>query len=47
MMGLRTEESNHGQTAVLDLSLLEAELPALVLAIDEAQGVKVATCHSR
>ena len=40
----RTKESNHSQASVLDLSLLESELTGLILTIDQAQGVKVATC---
>lgn len=38
------EESNHRQTAVLDLSGLQAEGALLVLR-GQLQGVKVATCR--
>lgn len=39
-----TKEGNHSQASMLDLSLLESELTGLILTINQAQGVKVATC---
>ena len=39
-----TCKGNHGKSAVLELSLLQTKLSSLVLAINQVQGVKVATC---
>ena len=42
-----TKEGNHRQASMLDLSLLESELTGLILTVDQAQGVKVATCSQQ